>query len=61
MKSGEFYSIPIKDVHMTREFFLVYHKNKFIYPALQETIRTCTEYVQEVIEQEQSSSRFILP
>ena len=46
---------------MTREFFLVYHKNKFIYPALQETIRTCTEYVQEVIEQEQSSSHFILP
>ncbi|MCJ7835505.1 LysR family transcriptional regulator [Cuneatibacter sp. NSJ-177] len=61
LKSGEFYSIPIKDVHMTREFFLVYHKNKFIYPALQETIRTCTEYVQEVIEQEQSSSHFILP
>ncbi|WP_434311054.1 LysR family transcriptional regulator [Hominifimenecus sp. rT4P-3] len=61
LNSGEFYAIPIKDVTLLREFSIVYHKNKFIYPALTETIEMCQRYVQEVIKREQETTHFILP
>ncbi|MCI8869467.1 MAG: LysR family transcriptional regulator [Lawsonibacter sp.] len=61
LKSGEFYAIPIKDVSLSRKFSLVYHKNKFLYPALQKTIRVCTEHVQEIIRQEMDTTQFVLP
>lgn len=61
LNSGEFYAIPIKDVTLLREFSIVYHKNKFLYPALHQTIDACKNYVQEVIEREQKTTRFILP
>ncbi|MEG1984107.1 MAG: LysR family transcriptional regulator [Oscillospiraceae bacterium] len=37
-------SIPIKDGIMSREFSLVYHKNKYLTPSIEEFICICREF-----------------
>ncbi len=61
LKSGDFYSIPIEGIDPKREFSLIYHKNKFLYPALKKTVQICQEYVHEVVIREQNTTKFILP
>ncbi len=48
-ETGILVSVPIKDIHMTRDFSLVYHKNKYCFPAFSAFISICREipYVQQ--------------
>lgn len=43
-KKGTMVEIPIKDVHMLRDFSLVYHKSKYPFSAFQKFISLCQEY-----------------
>lgn len=38
---GVLVAIPIRDVHMTRDFSLAYHKNKYRFPAFQSLLSIC--------------------
>ncbi len=61
LESGLFYAIPVEDVEFNREVALVYHKNKFLSPALNTFIQVCRDYLQEALRNEDGKEGYILP
>ena len=39
---GELETVPIDDLHMTREFYIVYHRKRELFPATQKLIAFLT-------------------